>query len=160
VTAETGKIFGKVPYPLLFIHRANQTLSYQKDSYNLMNCLEFVSDQYVSLNIDHCFNGFIFNKIPLLKRLKLRELVTCKILYGVVRNENDPSKQNDLFKFPTDNVGIPLTYSLEKKPYIEASIGISNILKIFRIDLIKRFTYIDHPNVSELGLRVQFRFDI
>lgn len=160
ISAEAGRIFGKVPYPLLFIHRANQTYSYQKNSYNLMNFLEFVSDQYASISIDHCFNGFILNKIPLLKKLKLREVVTCKVLYGSVRTENDPSKQTGLFKFPTDETGIPLTYSLEKKPYIEAGVGLSNIFRIFRIDLIKRFSYINNPNVSNTGFRIQFRFDI
>jgi hypothetical protein len=125
-----------------------------------MNFLEFVSDQYVSFNVDHCFNGFIFNKIPLVKKLKLRELVTCKVLYGGLSKANNPGYQTDLFKFPTDQNGIPLTYTLEKKPYIEASIGVSNILKIFRIDLIRRFTFLDHPNVSNTGVRLQFRFDI
>ncbi len=160
VSFEAGKIFGKVPYPLLYIHRANQTYSYQKNSYNLMNFLEFVSDQYVSLNIDHCFNGFIFNKIPLIKKLKLRELVTFKVLYGGLDKINNPEFQNDLFKFPTDKNGILQTYTLEKIPYIEASVGVSNILRIFRVDLIKRFTNLNHPNVADIGIRIQFRFDI
>jgi hypothetical protein len=160
VSFEAGKIYGKVPYPVLFIHRANQTYSYQKNSYNLMNFLEFVSDQYVSFNVDHCFNGFIFNKVPLLKKLKLRELVTCKVLYGGLSKTNNPDYQTDLFKFPIDKNSVPLTYTLEKQPYIEASIGVSNILKIFRVDLIKRFTYVGHPNVSDIGVRVQFKFDI
>jgi hypothetical protein len=157
---EAGKIIGQVPYPLLFIHRANQTYSYQKNSYNLMNFLEFVSDQYISLNIDHSFNGFFFNKVPLLKKLKLREVVSCKFLYGGLSRTNNPVYQNNLFRLPADNNGIPLTYTLDKDPYIEASVGVSNILKIFRVDLIKRFTYLNHPNVSTLGLRIQFRFDI
>ncbi len=160
VSFEAGKIFGKVPYPLLYIHRANQTYSYQKNSYNLMNFLEFVSDQYVSLNIDHCFNGFIFNKIPLVKKLKLRELVTFKVLYGGLNKTNNPDFQNDLFKFPTDKNGILQTYTLEKIPYIEASVGVSNVLRIFRVDLIKRFTNLNHPNVTDIGIRIQFRFDI
>jgi len=160
VSAETGKIFGKVPYPLLFIHNANQTYSYQRYSYNMMNFLEFVSDEYVSLNIDHSFNGFFFNKIPLLKKLKFREIATLKVLYGGVTRNNNPDLQSDLFKFPKDIDGTLLTYTLEKKPYIEASIGVSNILKIFRIDIIKRITYLHHPNVSDLGVRLQFRFDI
>jgi hypothetical protein len=160
VSFEAGKIFGKVPYPLLFIHRANQTYSYQKNSYNLMNFLEFVSDRYVSLNVDHSFNGFIFNKIPLLKKLKLRELVTCKVLYGSVYDINNPYIQSDLFTFPTDSNGTPLTYTLENKPYVEASIGLSNIFRILRVDLIRRFTYLENPNVSKLGVRVQIRLDI
>lgn len=160
ISFETSKIYGQVPFPLLFIHRANQTYSYQENSYNLMNFLEFVSDQYVSLNIDHCFNGFFFNKVPLLKKLKLREIVTCKILYGGLSNIDNPDYQNNLLRFPVNNNGTPLTYSFDKMPYIEASVGVSNILKIFRVDLIKRFTYLNHPDVSELGIRIQFKLDI
>lgn len=160
VSLEAGRILGKVSYPLLFIHAANQTYSYQKESYNLMNFLEFVSDKYVSLNIDHCFNGFILNKVPLLKKLKLREIVTCKILYGGLGRNNNPDFQSDLFKFPTDINNVPLTYTLGEKPYIEASIGLSNIFRIFRVDLIKRFTYLNNPEISDFGFRVQFRLDI
>jgi hypothetical protein len=126
----------------------------------MMNFLEFVSDQYVSINIDHSFNGFFLNKVPLLKKLKLREVVTFKAIYGGVTDKNNPALRADLFRFPVDSEGIPLTYTLEQKPYIEASVGLSNILRIFRVDLIKRFSYLDHPNVSSLGVRVQFRFDI
>ncbi|MCU0460992.1 MAG: DUF5686 and carboxypeptidase regulatory-like domain-containing protein [Bacteroidales bacterium] len=160
ITFEAGKIFGKVPYPLLYAHRANQTYSYQKQSYNLMNFLEFVSDRYVSLNADYCFNGFIFNKIPLIKKLKLREWVTFKVLYGGLLTSNDPDYHDDLFRFPLDSYGVPLTYTLEKKPYIEASIGVANIFNLLRVDLIKRFTYLDNPNVSELGVRILIKIDI
>jgi hypothetical protein len=160
ISFEAGKIFGKVPYPLLFVHRANQTYTYQKNSYNLMNFLEFVSDRYVSLNVDHSFNGFIFNKIPVLKKLKFRELITCKVLYGRLYNSNNPEYQSDLFLFPTDNAGVPLTYTLDSKPYVEGSLGISNIFRILRVDFIKRFTYLDNPNVADFGIRVQFRLDI
>jgi hypothetical protein len=160
IAAEAGKTFGKVSYPLLFIHNANQTYSYQKYSYNMMNFLEFVSDQYFSLNIDHSFNGFFLNKVPIVKKLKFREVATFKILYGRVSNNNDPDLNTDLFKFPTNNDGSPLTFSLEQKPYIEASIGLSNILRILRIDLVKRFTYLDNPNVSSAGFRIQIRLDI
>lgn len=160
VSAEAGKITGKVPFPLLFIHNANQSYSYQRNAYNMMNFLEFVSDQYIALNIDHSFNGFFFNKIPLLKRLKFREVATFKALYGGVSRINNPEFQPDLFRFPYDKNGVPLTYTLEKKPYIEASVGVSNILKVLRIDLIKRFTYLGNPNVSSLGIRIQLKFDI
>ena len=159
VVWESGKIFGKVPYPLLTIHRANQTYSYQIMSYNMMNFLEFVSDEYTSLNIDHCFNGFFLNKIPIIKHLDLRENVTCKILWGEVSKGNDPKYNNDLFKFPVEADGTPTTYSLSKVPYIEGSFGIGNIFKIFRVDLVKRFTYLDNPNVAKIGLRMRFKFD-
>jgi hypothetical protein len=156
---ELGKIFGSLPYPLLFIHRANQTYAYQLDSYNLMNFLEFVSDQYTSLNINHCFNGLFFNRIPLFKKLKLREVATFKMIYGNVSSQNKADNNQNLYKFPVDNMGIPITYTLNKKPYIEASVGIANIFKFFRIDLVNRLTYLDHPHVTATGIRTRFRFD-
>jgi len=158
VTLEGGKIFGKVPYPLLFIHRANQTYSYQLASYNLMNFLEFVSDEYVSLNVDHCFNGFFFNKIPLIKKLKWRECIAAKVLYGRVTRLNDPEHQPDLFKLPVD-YNVPVTFTLDGGPYVEVSAGISNILKFFRVEFVNRLTYLEHPTVAKYGIRVRFKFD-
>jgi hypothetical protein len=159
VTVEGSYIFGKVPFPLLSIHRANQTYAYQLNSYNLMNFLEFVSDHYASLNIDHNFNGFFFNKIPLLKKLKLRESVSFKILYGGLRDENNPAFDQSLLLFPETVNGVPTTYSLNKEPYMEGSVGVGNIFKLLRVDLVKRFNYLDHPVVSEWGIRARVKFD-
>lgn len=160
VMLEGGYIFGKVPYPLMTIHRANQTYSYQLNSYNMMNFMEFVSDHYAAVNVDHYFNGFIFNKIPLLKKLKLREVVTGKVLYGGVRNENNPALNPDLLKFPVDNeTGLPTTYTLNKEPYVEVSFGIANIFKLVRVDFVKRLTYLNNPEVSQWGVRTRFKFD-
>jgi hypothetical protein len=156
---EVGKIFGKVPYPLLNIPQANQTYSYQIQSYNMMNFLEFATDQYSSLMIDQNFNGFFFNKIPFMKHTGLREVMSCKILYGNLTNRNNPAMQSDLFKFPVQPDGTPVTYTLGKTPYIEGSIGIGNIFKLFRVDLVRRFTYLDNPNVSKYGIRTRFRLD-
>jgi hypothetical protein len=159
VDLEGSYLFGQVPFPLLSIHRANQTYAYQLNSYNLMNFLEFVSDRYVSINIDHSFNGFFFNKIPLIRRLKLREAVSVKALYGGIRDENDPALHPSLFDFPRTKQAGPATFSLQRKPYVEGSIGIANIFKLFRIDLVKRFTYLHHPIVAEWGIRGRFRLD-
>jgi len=160
VSAEGGYIFGKVPFSLLTIHRANQTYSYQLNSYNLMNFMEFVSDRYAAVNVDHYFNGFFFNKIPLLKKLKLREVIAAKVLWGGVRAENNPAVNNDLFKFPVDaNTGLPTTYSLGSTPYVEVSAAVANIFKLVRVDLVKRLTYLNHPDVSQWGIRTRFKFD-
>ena len=159
IEVEAGKIFGQVPYPLLEIHRANQTFSYQLQSYNLMNFLEFVSDEYFSVNFTHYFNGFFFNKIPLFKKLKWREVATFKLLYGRITDENDPAQHADLFRLPTNPDGTKLTYSLEARPYMEASIGITNIFKLIRIDLIKRLSYLEHQSVSEFGIRARAKLD-
>jgi hypothetical protein len=91
--------------------------------------------------------------------LKLREVITLKALYGNVTKTNDPSQQTDLFRLPVETNGTPNTYTLGETPYIEGSIGVSNIFKFFRVDLVRRFTYLDNPNVSEYGIRMRFRFD-
>jgi hypothetical protein len=124
-----------------------------------MNFVEFASDQYVSLNIDHHFNGFIFNRLPLLNKLNLREIVSAKVLYGGIRKENDPAKNGNVYNFPTNEEGLATTFSLNDGPYVEGSVGIGNIFKLLRLDLVKRFTYLDHPDVAEWGIRGRVRFD-
>ena len=158
VTLSGVYVGGKLPFPLLGILPANQTYIYQPDSYNLMNFLEFVSDHYVGVDVEHHFNGFIFNKVPLLKRLKWREILTAKLLYGGVRAENDPAQNTGLIKFPTMN-GQVTTFALGNQPYIEAGFGIGNIFKLLRIDAIERFSYLDHPMVPRYGIRAQLKFD-
>ena len=159
VVVEGGYIFGHIPYPLLTIHRANQTYAYQLQSYNLMNFLEFVSDRYAGINIDHSFNGFIFNKIPLLKKLKLREVATIKVLYGGLSKGNDPRLDPSKIQFSNYSDGVPITYTLGNTPYVEGSVGIANIFKLLRLDLVKRFTYLDNPLIANWGIRGRVRFD-
>jgi len=157
---EAGKLFGsEIPFPNMFIHRANQTYSYQIRSYNLMNFLEFVSDQYASLFVEHHFNGFIMNKIPLMRHLKWRSIITFKGIYGGVSDKNNPNITDGLMLFPVDMYGNPTTFTLKEKPYIEISAGIGNILKFFRVDVVKRVTYLDNPNVQEYGIRARFKID-
>jgi len=158
ITTDMGYLFGKVPFPLLDVHHANQTFAYQLQSYNLMNFLEFVSDHYASAYIDHYFNGFFFNKIPLLKKLKWREVIEVKILYGGVRKENNPLLSPDVMKFPLTN-GQTETFSLSHTPYIEGGFAIANIFKLVRVDFIKRFTYLNHPDIPTWGIRARAKFD-
>lgn len=157
VRIKAGKIFGEVPYPLLMVHAANQTYSFQLYAYNLMNFLEFVSDQYASFTIDHDFNGFIMNRIPLVRKLKWRAAFNFRVLYGGLQDRNDPNINDNQIAFATNEDGIPTTYSLEEKPYIEGGFGIANIFKFFRVDVIRRFNYLDHPNIAEWGVRARFK---
>ncbi len=162
VTTEGGYIFGNnIPFPLLTIHRANQTYAYQLNSYNLMNFMEFMSDKYAAIDVQYYMNGFLFNKIPLVKKLKLREVFSFKSLWGSLRDENNPNynTSNNLFQFPLDENGVPISYTLSREPYIEGSVGIANIFKLFRVDLVKRFSYLDNPGVSEWGVRARFKLD-
>jgi hypothetical protein len=154
---DAGYLSGILPFPLLIIPPANRSYFYSFNAYNLMNVQEFVADHYASLHIDHYFNGFFFNKIPFLKKLRLREVIAGKILYGGLRSENNPNENPNQMLFPTNN-GVTSTFALTGQPYVEASVGIYNIFSIIRIDLIKRFTYLNHPNVSRYGILVSSNF--
>ena len=166
---EGGLMLGKVPFPLLFIHRGNQTFFHDPNTFNMMNWFEFVSDKYISVDYYHHFNGFFFNKIPFMKKLKWRLTSGVKAVWGGVAVSNTPglTESDEIFKFPNtlieDEDGNPVldqfgneqydqvTFTLEKMPYVEASVGIENIFKIISVDLVKRFTHLDNPNVSKLG---------
>lgn len=155
-TLEAGATFGKnLPFPLLDIMRGNQTYTFQQTSYNMMNFMEFVADRFVAARLEHNFNGALLNKIPLLSRLKLREYATFKILYGGLTAPNRPGP----FTFPTDREGNIAMFTFREKPYMEGSLGVGNILKIFRVDVVKRFTYLHHPGISGLGIRVRADMD-
>ena len=156
VSLEYGRIFGQVSYPFLEIPRANQTYFFDDFSYSLMNYLEFVTDQSLSLRINHDLEGLILNRIPLIKKLNLREGFTFKALLGNLSARNIPNAQNKLIPFPLDPNGQTLTRPLGRSPYIEASAGISNILSVFRIDYVWRLTYRHQPNIDLSGPRLSF----
>jgi hypothetical protein len=157
IRLDAGYLAGILPFPLLIIPPANRSYFYSFNSYNLMNIQEFVADHYAGVDIDHYFNGFFFNKIPLLKKLRLREVIGAKILYGGLRSENNPNDNPNQMLFPTTNE-VTSTFALTGQPYVEASVGIYNIFSFIRIDFIKRFTYLYHPNVSTFGLLVSTNF--
>lgn len=156
---EAGRVFGQVPYPLLVAHRANQTYAYQLESYNLMNFLEFISDKYVSINYNHNFGGFFFNRVPLLKKLKWREVVTAKVLWGGLDDKNRPSPENGLLLFPVDGFGNTISFTLNEQPYVEASVGVANIVKFLRIDVVRRLTYTQNPGIAKMGIRARFKLE-
>lgn len=158
ITLDAGWLGGNLPFPLLVIHPGNPTYFYSQTAYNMMNVGEFASDHYAGLDIDHFFNGFFFNKVPGLRRLRLREVIAGKILYGGLRSENDPAFNPRQMMFPETN-GVTSTFALGAQPYIEGSVGIYNIFTIFRVDLVKRFTYLDHPGASGLGVRISSNFN-
>lgn len=165
VVIEGGKVWSKgLPYYLLFIPKANQTFSYKHRSYNLMNYLEFTSDAYLGWNVEHHFNGFFFNKIPLLKKLNLREVISFKGVWGSLSDQNNPNKNRELIQFIQNEAGQTETFTLDRLPYMEASVGILNIFKVARIDVVKRLNYLDAPNVpvmfgsKGLGIRMKVGF--
>jgi hypothetical protein len=152
-----GYVQGKVPFPLLNISPANQSIAYNRDAYNQMNYLEFVSDHYAGINFTYTFNGFLLNKIPLIEHLKWREYLSAKILYGGLRAENNPALTAGLYRLPPAANGAYGTYALGSTPYIEAGAGIGNIFHFLRVDVIRRFNYLNHPGASVYGLKFSFQ---
>lgn len=154
-----GYVFGQLPYPLLSVPHVNQTYIYQLSAFNLMNSMEFVSDHYAVFNIDYHMMGFLFNKIPLVKKLNLRETLNFKMIAGGLRDENNPALHPELFAFPKDEQGNSITHTLNPGPYIELSAGIENLFNVLRVDVIRRFSYLNHPQVTKWGIRAMFTFD-
>ena len=145
-TAEVGKIFGAVPYPLMELHGGNETYVYDYMSFNMMKYYEFASDQYASVGLFHHFEGLLFNKVPLLKKLKWREVVTCKALWGSVNEKNRKT-----LIFPTT------LNALGNEPYVEVTAGIENIFKVFRIDALWRSTYHRPKAIDNFGVKFGFQ---
>lgn len=143
---EVGKIWGQVPFLLMELHGGNETYLYDYLAFNMMNYYEFVSDRYVTAAAFHHFEGLFFNKIPLLRRLKWREVATVKGVWGTV---DDRNRRTLLF---------PATLkALDQGPYVEASVGVENILKVFRVDAFWRLTYRREPLPANFGLRFGFQ---
>lgn len=152
ILVEAGKTFGKVPFLLASVHKGNETFFLMNSSFNLMNRYEFVSDQFISLKLDHHFDGFILNKVPLIRKLNWRTVASFKAVYGTLSEENKVANGLNLFDPTNDQfIGVRAP-SLE--PYMETGIGIENILKIFRVDALWRLNYLDNPEVIPFAVKV------
>ena len=151
-----GAQWNKVPFPLLIMPAANLSYILQRETFNLINNMEFLNDRYASLDVSWDLNGKIFNRIPLLKKLKWREAIGFKMLYGHLTDKNNPMKHpgdSELFLFPTRD-GRPTSFVMDPKtPYMECSVGIHNIFKILHIDYVRRLNYLDHPDANKWGGR-------
>ena len=155
VTLRAGAQWNKVPFPLLNLPMANLSyITQHNESFNLINNMEFLNDRYGSLALTYDMNGKLFNRIPLIKKLKWREIFRIRGLYGTLTDKNNPYKNHDsdLFLFPMRN-GQPTSFVMGKTPYVEASVGIYNIFKLLHIEYVRRLTYTDIPGVKKDGIR-------
>lgn len=152
---KAGKIWNKVPFPLLIMPNANLSYTIQKESYSLMNAMEFFNDEYASWDLTYYMNGLLFNRIPLIRKLNWREVITFKGMFGHLSKKNrpDPLNTGSLYKFPYENDEY---HYLGPTPYMEVGVGIENILKVLRVDYVRRLTYTNLPGVSKWGIRIQF----
>jgi hypothetical protein len=148
-TVEAGKTFGEVPLGLLNVVPGNQTLFSIYGTYPLLDFYEFVTDSYTSLHIEHNFNGRFFGRIPGIRDLNLREIITIRGVVGSI------SEENQLLNASFSN---PVLVAPENEPYWSYSLGVGNIFKIFRIDFHFRGNYFDNPGARTFGVTGAFGF--
>ncbi|MCF6279680.1 MAG: DUF5686 and carboxypeptidase regulatory-like domain-containing protein [Flavobacteriaceae bacterium] len=156
-TFEVGKTFGEVPLGLLNVVPGNQSYFNIENTYSLLDYYEFTTDTYASLHLEHNFNGRFFSRIPLLRKLNLREIIGLKAVTGTISDENVAMNAPAFSALPLSSLN-PELIAPKNKPYIEYSAGIGNIFKVFRVDFIWRGTYRDVPNVNNFGIKGSFGF--
>lgn len=157
VQLRAGAQWDKVPFPLLIMPAANLSYIVQKGSFNLINNMEFLNDRYASVDLAWDMNGKIFNRIPLLKKLKWREYIGFKGLWGSLTDKNNP--------FLFQNMGdATLMYFPEgshvmnpKRPYMELIVGVHNIFKLFHVQYVRRLNYNELPTAHKQGVRLMMR---
>jgi hypothetical protein len=146
---QAGKILGQVPFLLTEVHDGNQTFAFSNTAFNVMNDYEFYSDQYLQWNFSHHFDGFFLNRIPGIRKLKLREVIHTRGVWGNVSAKNaDFNRLNSGFIKP-----------LGKVPYIEVGFGLENILKFIRWDVMWRVTHRDNPKAYNWMMTFGFNFN-
>lgn len=157
ILTKGGIQWNKVPFPLLIMPAANLSYIISDETFNLVNNMEFLNDRYASLDISWDLNGKIFNRIPLLKKLKWREWLGIKCLWGTLTDKNNPTLAANagdgmLMEFPEGS------YIMDsKRPYIELIAGIHNIFKIIHIQYVHRLNYNHLPTATKNGVRLMMR---
>ena len=147
----------KVPYPLLIMPETNLSYIVQDYTFEAINNMEFPTDRFLSAIVNWDLNGKIFNRIPLLKKLKWREWIGFRILWGELSDKNNPENPY--------NVGNPIlmyfpegSYVIDpKRPYMELTLGIHNIFKLLHVEYVRRLNYNELPTAHKHGFRMMVR---
>lgn len=146
-TVEVGKTYGEVPLGLLSVVPGNQSYFSIYNTFSQLDFYEFVTDTYASLHLEHNFNGRFFSRIPWLRKLNLREIVSFRTVWGEVSDANKALNASGLIYSAPD-----------KEMYYEYSFGVGNIFKVFRLDFNFRGNYLDHPDARKFGVTGTFGF--
>lgn len=154
--AKVGKVWSQVYFPSLLWPNANLSYTIQPESFSLLDPMEFANDEYAALEFTYFGNGILFNRIPGINKLKIREAVTFKGLMGSLADKNDPRINPHLLEFPQESLAL----KMKRTPYMEVGVGIDNILSVLRVDYVWRLTYRDNPGVDHSGVRVSFHFTL
>lgn len=151
-----GVQWSQVPFPLLCMPAANMSYISQKQAFNLLTSMEFMNDRFVSVDMNWDMQGKIFNRIPLIKKLRWREYVGAKMLWGALSDKNNPwlernAQSTILMEFPEGS------YLLDPKvPYWEISLGIRSIFRFFQIEYVRRMNYNNHSHGHKNSVRLGF----
>jgi hypothetical protein len=145
-TLELGKTFGQVPLGLMGVIPGNQSYFIIDNTYNLLDYYDFVADEYASLHFEHHFNGRLFSRVPLLRKLNWREIIGIKGVYGTVSDENRFINASGL------------VYRAPEDIYWEYHAGVGNIFKVLRIDFAWRGSYLDIPDANKFTVKASFGF--
>lgn len=157
VSVKGGVQWNKVPFPLLIMPAANLSYIVEDETFNLINNMEFLNDRYASLDVSWDLNGKLFNRIPLIKKLKWREWLGIRCLWGTLTDKNNPTMERNagdpvLMQFPEGS------YIMDpKRPYIELVAGIHNIFKLLHVEYIHRLNYNNLPTATKNGVRIMIR---
>ncbi len=154
---KAGKVFGTLPFLLMEVHPGNEGFFMARGIFNTMNRYEFASDTYAQLVLEHHFDGFFFNKVPLFRKLKWREVATFKAVIGSISDANRAANLPNLFN-PNEADNYNGFRAPSREPYMEAGIGIENIFKILRIDALWRINYLDNPQANRFAVVGGFYF--
>lgn len=150
----TGEyIDGTLPYPLLSFHIGNETPFYTDVIYSLMNFGEFFSDRFVSLQYRQYFEGFLLNRVPLMRKLKWRLTGLANVIYGDLRDEN--LAMSEPLPFPVGNSNLTID-----RPYIELGYGVENIFKFLRVDFVHRLSYLENDRARKFGVLFTAQFKL
>ena len=144
-----GIQWNKVPFPLLIMPAANLSYILQDGTFNLINNMEFLNDRYASLDVSWNMQGKLFNRIPLIKKLKWREFIGVKCLWGTLTDKNNP--------FLERNYNYSSYVMDPKVPYVEVTAGIHNIFKLLHIEYVRRLNYNHLPTANKWGVRLMIR---
>lgn len=160
---DAGKVWTQVPYTLLSTPNANTGYTIQRGAFSQLQSMEFIYDQFVSWDIVYKMNGLIFNNLPWIRHLKLREIISFRGVYGKLSDKNDPTlkladgshRNPNLYELPSNGQ----VYRLSNEPYMEVAFGIDNIFKMVRLEYIRRLNYLDHEHISKDGVQIAVGFN-
>lgn len=158
VSLKGGIQWNQVPYPLLIQPAGNQSYIIVRETFSLINTMEFLNDRFASLMVSWDLNGKLFNRIPLLNKLHWREFVGVRMLWGELSDKNNPYLEqnrgnNRLMYFPEgSHIMDP------NRPYAELVLGVHNIFKFFHVEYVRRLAYNDLPTSPKWGMRYVIDF--